>query len=87
MRRHQWASQQTYGDSGDLAYIPAAACLASEMALHEETERRAMDGELAELERAWRDAANGASIADNLLTPPAVQQRLDEIQAELPHRA
>ena len=30
--------------------------LAFEMALHEEAERRAMEGELEELERAWREA-------------------------------
>jgi hypothetical protein len=52
------------------------------MAMHEDSERRAMDGELAELTRAWRDAEGVASIADGLLTPPAVQTRLDEMQRE-----
>jgi hypothetical protein len=40
--------------------------LALEMALHEESERRAMEGELALLEAAWRDAEHIASIADGL---------------------
>ncbi len=40
--------------------------LALEMALHEEQERRAMEGELALLEAAWRDAEHIASIADGL---------------------
>jgi hypothetical protein len=40
--------------------------LALEMALHEESERRAMEGELAELEAAWRLAEEIAAIADAL---------------------
>ncbi|HYV98018.1 MAG TPA: hypothetical protein VE967_11225 [Gemmatimonadaceae bacterium] len=42
--------------------------LALEMAVHEETERRAMHGELAVLESAWRDAEVIAHIADSELT-------------------
>jgi hypothetical protein len=41
-------------------------CLALEMALNEESERRAMDGELALLEAAWRDAEEIARLADAL---------------------
>jgi hypothetical protein len=51
--------------------------LAFEMALHEEAERRAMEGELAELERAWREAEEIAGISDDLLLPAGVQQKLD----------
>jgi hypothetical protein len=40
--------------------------LALEMAVHEETERRAMEGELAGLEEMWRQAEEIASIADRL---------------------
>jgi hypothetical protein len=40
--------------------------LALEMALHEETERRALDGELAMLEAMWHEAEQIASIADRL---------------------
>jgi len=42
------------------------AALALEMALHEETERRALEGELAALEAMWREAAEIAAIADAL---------------------
>jgi hypothetical protein len=42
-----------------------------EMALHEETERRAMDGELAMLEAMWRQAEEIAAIADRLPDLPA----------------
>jgi hypothetical protein len=45
--------------------------LALEMALHEETERRALDGELAMLEAMWREAEEIASIADRLPELPA----------------
>ena len=51
--------------------------LAFEMALHEEAERRAMEGELEELERAWREAEEIAAISDDLLLPAGVQQKLD----------
>jgi hypothetical protein len=49
--------------------LSATERLALEMAVHEETERRALHGELAVLEAAWRDADEIAHIADNELTP------------------
>lgn len=49
--------------------VPLVDRLALEMAAHEETERRALDGELADLEEAWRDADEIAAIADALLNP------------------
>jgi hypothetical protein len=57
--------------------------LAFEMALHEEAERRAMQGELVELERAWRDAEEIAKIADDLLVPPRVDERLSELKGSV----
>jgi hypothetical protein len=45
--------------------------LAIEMALHEETERRALEGELAMLREMWRDAEEIAAIADALPDLPA----------------
>lgn len=53
--------------------------LAFEMALHEEAERRAMEGELAELERAWKEAEEIAAISDNLFLPAGVEQQLERI--------
>ena len=50
--------------------------LALEIALHEELERRALEGELTELEHAWRDAEEIANIADQLLLPPGVDSWL-----------
>ncbi|MGV3710093.1 MAG: hypothetical protein ACO1Q7_14750 [Gemmatimonas sp.] len=45
--------------------------LALEMSLHEEDERRALDGELRELEQRWRDAEEIAAISDNLFVGSA----------------
>ncbi|HEX9939440.1 MAG TPA: hypothetical protein VGB15_20020 [Longimicrobium sp.] len=49
--------------------VPAGA-LALEMALHEEQERRALEGELTLLEAAWREAEEIAGIADRLALAP-----------------
>lgn len=49
--------------------VPLVDRLALEMAAHEETERRALEGELADLEEAWREADEIAAIADALLNP------------------
>jgi hypothetical protein len=48
--------------------------LALEMASHEETERRALEGELNELEEAWREAEEIAAIADGLLLPEEIEE-------------
>jgi hypothetical protein len=46
--------------------IRGPEALALEMALHEEQERRALEGELVLLESAWREAETIAAIADRL---------------------
>jgi hypothetical protein len=57
--------------------------LALEMALHEEAERRAVEGELADLERAWRDAEEIAGIADSLLLPESLDASMDKIRRQV----
>lgn len=47
--------------------------LALEMAAHEESERRALEGELEMLEEAWREAEEIAAIADRLLIPESIE--------------
>lgn len=54
--------------------------LALEMVLHEDAERRALDGELADLEQAWRDAEEIAAIADNLVLPRAVEAAWERLR-------
>ena len=49
-----------------LPKLPVVDRLALEMAANEDAERRAMEGALAELEAAWREAEEIAAIADNL---------------------
>jgi hypothetical protein len=60
--------------------LPPAHRLALEMALHEESERRALQGELAELEKAWQDAEEIAAISDSLLVSPGVNDTLARIK-------
>ncbi|WP_373060408.1 hypothetical protein [Gemmatimonas sp.] len=54
--------------------------LALEMALHEESERRAMDGELAALELAWAEAEQIAKIADDMFLPASIDDQLDRMR-------
>jgi len=63
----------SYRQLGALHLSPTER-LALEMAIHEESERRAMDGELAALEAAWRDAEEIAAICDDDLTPPKLYE-------------
>lgn len=62
--------------AGTLRSLAAADRLALEMATHEETERRALEGELGALEAAWREAEEVAAIADALTLPPSIEERL-----------
>jgi hypothetical protein len=50
------------------------------MALHEEAERRALAGELHELERAWREAEEIAAIADDMFLPTGVLGALERFR-------
>ena len=62
------------GVPGWIHKMPKPTRLALEMAVHEEDERRALEGELWRLEQAWRDAEEIAAIADNLLLPKRAAQ-------------
>jgi hypothetical protein len=63
-----------------LGRLPGAYRLALEMTLHEDDERRALDGELAALEARWREAEEIAGIADNLLLPADVGAELERLR-------
>ena len=67
--------------------LAAPMRLALEMALHEDDERRAMAGELAELEKRWREADEIAAIADALLMPADVEARFDTLRSRAPSPA
>jgi hypothetical protein len=56
--------------------------LALEMALHEEAERAALEGELTALETAWREAEEIAGISDSLLVPAEVDEKFTKLKGE-----
>lgn len=68
---------------GFLTQLPVEGRLALEMSLQEDGERRALNGELAALERAWRDAEQIAAIADTLLLPGDVLERVAGLQRDV----
>lgn len=70
------------GKAGLLAKAPAPTRLAVEMALHEEEERRALDGELWRLERRWKEAEEIAAISDNLLLPEGADDFVERHREE-----
>ena len=74
-RRPEIAANEAFIDR-----IAPPMLLAMEMAAHEDVERRAMEGELAVLEAAWRQAEEIASISDNLLTPANVDEEFKRLR-------
>ena len=70
-------------------FLPVETRLALEMALNEESEHRALEGELAVLELAWKEAEEIAEIADGLALPIALEAQLHELKeaADSPPRA
>lgn len=74
------------GPRGFLTRLAPVQRLALEMAAHEDAERLALEGELRELETAWRNAEEIAAIADDLFLPASVRRLLGNRGAEgLPH--
>ncbi len=65
---------------GVLHNLPLNQRLALEMALHEEQERRAMEGELAELAREWREAETIAGISDAMFDTPELEGKLSQLK-------
>ncbi len=80
---HKWSAQQTFGDNGDLKQLPIAARIALEMSVHEQAERRALEGELTQLEAAWKRAEEIANVADSLTVDKSVEDRLIELRGKL----
>lgn len=66
--------------SGGIAKLPLETRLAVEMAVNEENERRALEGELALLELEWKEAEEIAGIADRLGMPETVEQQFEELK-------
>jgi hypothetical protein len=68
------------GSRGALKNLPSAGRLALEMAAHEDSERRALEGELHVLEEAWRAAEEIAGIADDMFLPASVDEDLARLK-------
>ena len=64
-----------------LKRVPLATRLALEMAAHEESERRALEGELYLLEEAWQQAEEIAAIADDMFLPESVDADLARLRS------
>ena len=71
----RWSSDKA---AGYIYKMPTPTRLALEMALHEEQERRALEGELWRLERAWEEAEEIAAISDSLLLPTGTEDFLEK---------
>jgi hypothetical protein len=63
-----------------LTTLPTPVRLALEMASHEESERRALEGELHVLEAAWKDAEEIAHIADGMFLPESIGEDLARLK-------
>ncbi len=70
---------------GALPAQPPEIRLALEMAANEAAERAALEGELALLEQAWREAEEIAAIADDLLLPDRVRTVLERLRPGARH--
>ncbi len=74
--RSFWARGGTGSEEHTLlSRLPFVDRLALEMAVNEDSERRAMRGELRALRDAWRDAEEVAAIADGMFTACAHAER------------
>jgi hypothetical protein len=52
------------------------------MSLHEEDERRALEGELFLLEDRWREAEEIAAIADDMFIPSGVSAMFSRLKGD-----
>jgi len=66
--------------SENIRHLPPDVRLGLEMALHEASERRALEGELAALRDEWQMAEEIAGIADNMFVSSATVEKLDRLK-------
>ena len=70
-----------YRRVGAMSLMPVER-LALEMAVHEEAERRALDGELTRLADEWKEAEEVAAIADDMFVTPSAEAWIKDRSAE-----
>ena len=70
-----------FASNGELLHrLRTPSRLALEMSLHEEDERRALEGELFLLEDRWREAEEVAAISDGMFVPSSVTAMLQKLK-------
>ena len=74
-----WKRWPRFPTPGALTKLPLETRLAVEMAVNEENERRALEGELALLELEWKEAEEIAAIADRLGNE-SVDEQFEELK-------
>ena len=74
------AAASTLRPGGRVAALPLDMRLAIEMAVNEEAERFALEGEMWLLEWAWQEAEEIAAIADDLTVPEEVEEKLQQLR-------
>jgi hypothetical protein len=82
-RKARW-SWNSDGAIGRISLLPPSVRLALEMSLHEDDERRALEGELALLEDRWREAEEVAAISDDMFLPASVDAILKRLKSSKP---
>ena len=81
VERRKWRMRSS-GEPGPLlSNLTKEVRLALEMATHEESERRALEGELALLEADWKEAEEIGAIADDLFVSDDTRRRVAELRA------
>jgi hypothetical protein len=73
-------SWNNFGKGAMLTLISPELRLALEMVSHEESERRALEGELYLLEDAWKEAEEIAAISDDMFLPKDISNRLTDMK-------
>jgi hypothetical protein len=76
----RWSSNSSTDIGHTLGHLPRDVLLALEMSTHEESERRALEGELALLEAAWKGAEEIAAIADDMFVTDETRERLEALK-------
>jgi hypothetical protein len=78
--RWSWPVRTKLDGGAVIKEMPASVRLALEMSLHEEDERRALEGELYLLEDRWREAEEVAAISDDMFLPASVDAILKKLK-------
>jgi hypothetical protein len=78
--RFRWSTRTKLDGGAIIKEMPASIRLALEMSLHEEDERRALEGELYLLEDRWREAEEVAAISDDMFLPTGLVDKLKALK-------